>query len=108
MIEALLSALIRYDENLLYNGDLTGFIASIYTPFLGQFFGGIILLVIFALTYIRTNEIIYGAVLWILLSGSFEVLIPTAGFSVGKLFLVLGIASALFSLFTKSRRQSGY
>lgn len=104
----LLGALTAYDDALLFSGDFYGFIVSIYTPILGQFFGGLVLLTMFAIIQIRTGEIAFGAILWLLVGASFEIMIPTAGFSVAKLFMVLGIASILFSLFTRSRRSSSY
>jgi hypothetical protein len=102
----LLGTLVRYDDSLLYSGDITGFVISIYTSVMGQFFGGLVLLTVFSLVYIRTNDLIYGAILWILVGGAFEGMIPTQGFSVAKLFIVLGIASGLFSLFSRGGRRT--
>ena len=103
---ALLSSLVRYDEGLLYSGDLPGFIISVYTSVMGQFFGGVVLLTIWVLLYIRTNDLLYGAIVWILVGTAFEGMIPSQGLSIAKLFLVLGIASGLFSLFTRGGRRS--
>ena len=96
-----LMSLVQYDDSLFFTGDLTGFIASVYTASMGPFFAGALLVTIFSLSYIRTNELLYGSILWILLAGSMEVLVPSTGFSVFKLFLILGIGSGLYSLFTK-------
>lgn len=104
---SLIPLLVQYNENLLFAGDLSGFIGSIYSGLMGQYFAGAILLTIFVLTYLRTGEILYGAIVWILVSGSLEVLIPSAGMGVAKIFLILGVASGLFSLFTRNRRSSG-
>jgi len=100
------SYLVRYDSSLFFSGDLSGFIASVYSGLLGQYFAGAILITIFVLSYLRTNEIMYGSILWVLLSGALEIMIPTAGFGVSKLFLILGVASGLFSLFSRGGRRA--
>ena len=94
---------ILYNSTLFTGGDITGFVVSVYQDPMGQFFMGFVLLTIFGLMYIRTNSLLYSSVVWILLSFSLESVVPTAGYSIGKLFIVFGIAAGLYSLFTRSR-----
>ncbi len=99
----MINPLIAYNEALLLAGNIPGFIISIYTDVMGQYFMGMLLLTIFSLLYIRTGSLLYGAVIWILVAGGLEAVVPTAGLSIGKLFIVFGIAAGLYSLFTRSK-----
>jgi hypothetical protein len=95
----LVSSLVQYDDSLFGSGDISGFIASIYTHALGPYFSGALLVTIYSLSYIRTNELLYGSILWVLIGGSVEILVPSTGFSIFKLFIILGFGSGLYSLF---------
>ena len=92
-----------YNQTLFTNGDITGFVISVYTDPMGQYFMGFVLITIFALIYLRTSSLLYASVVWILLSFSLEAAVPTAGLSIAKLFLVFGVAAGLYSLFSRSR-----
>jgi len=102
---SLVLALVRYNSTMILSGDVPGFIASVYTDLIGQYFSGAILFTLFTVSYIRTQDITFGAILWIILAGSLEIMIPTTGFNVAKLFIVMGIASALLGLYNRSKRK---
>lgn len=92
---------ILYDESLLLSGDVTGFVFSIYSGVLGQYATGIMLLTIFAIIYIRTNSIVYGVIMWILVGGALATWLPTGGLNVAQLFVAMGIGGLLYSLVSR-------
>lgn len=103
MIELLARyALAAFNETLLENGDLSGFVLGTYTDIIGDFFWALVFLGCLTPIYIRTQSIGYMAILWVILGSLLELVVPAAGASLGKILLILGLAVVLYRIFVRS------
>lgn len=88
----------------LWTGDILGFIIACFTYAFGSpdvFFAVAAMIPVMAI-YIRTKSLLLLSIMWILVGGIFLAVFPLVSpFAV--LFLVLGIGSMLFQLFTSLR-----
>ena len=84
------------------NGDLLGFLTASYTTRIGQNFYAIIALILSVPLYNRTQNVMYCAVVWLLLGGLFIVAMPLVS-PVAVLLIVLAISVILLKLFTEAR-----
>jgi len=83
----------------LLQGDLVGFIFAVFTSSMGEYFYGIIVLVLTVPLYIRTQSLTYVYLLWALLGGILTALLPLGVLSVANIFLALGIGGLLYKLY---------
>jgi len=84
----------------LQQGDFLGFIAACYTSRIGQLFYVILALAVTIPLALRTQNVTYVAVVWLILAGIFQVVMPIV--SPGAvLFAVLAVGALLYKLFTR-------
>ena len=86
----------------LLAGDLLGFLTGCFVTRIGQNFYAIIALILSVPLYNRTQNVMYCAVVWLLLGGLFIVAMPLVS-PVAVLLITLAIAVILLKLFTESR-----
>lgn len=92
-------------ENMNYklqSGDFIGFVLYPYVNLVGNLFYGIVMLIICVPIYNRYHSLTPILVMFILFGGAtgmFTLLMPVAGFWVGWVFLLLGLAGLLFRVF---------
>jgi len=85
----------------LLNGDILGFVTSMYTSVMGQGFYAFVLAIVFGAFYNRGGTL-PCIVLWLLLGGVWIVAAAEASpIAVG--LLVLGIVGVIFKLYTLMR-----
>lgn len=85
----------------VWKADFIGLILGVYTTTMGSMFFGIILLIVTLPIYIRTQSVMYCAVVWILCSGLLIAFTPIAWQSTIALFLVLALGGLLYSIFSR-------
>lgn len=85
----------------LYSGDYWGFIQAIYVTTFGSsdVFYAIVSMLFTIPIYVKTKSLILLSMMWILLGGFFLVAMPLVS-DLAVLFLVLGIGSMLYELYT--------
>lgn len=91
MVDAILQNLI--------SGDLLGFISAIFVQSMGTAFYGFILMMATLPIYQRTESLELVSILWILVWGGLEILIPGPIYSLGKLMIALSVGVLLFRAF---------
>lgn len=96
-------AAVRYNSTYLATGDVTGYVISIYTDVMGDLFLGVVMLAVFGGLYIRTQDIVLPAIVWILIGTALEVAIPTGGMSLGKGLVIIAIGGLFYRLFMGMR-----
>ena len=88
----------------LIDGSLIPGVLEVYTQSMGApVFYGLVMLVITAVFYIRTQSIEFVAGIWILIGGAIEVSLPGPVLSVGKILMTLGFAVFFMRLFLGRR-----
>lgn len=86
----------------LLAGDLLGFLTGCFVTRIGQNFYAIIALILSVPLYNRTQNVMYCAVVWLLLGGLFIVAMPLVS-PVATLLIVLAISVILLKLFSETR-----
>lgn len=84
----------------LTSGDVWGFFSSIYTTSMGSApFIGFLMMILTIPIYQRTESLELVAVLWLLIWGPMELMIPGPIFSLGKLMIALSLGVLIFRAF---------
>ncbi len=104
MINGVVETSLELLWQLLQQGDFIGFLTALYTSLLGDLFYGIVLLALALPLYIRTQSLTYVAIMWIILMGVFTVILPAEAYRIVRILFVLGVASAILSLFARWAR----
>lgn len=86
----------------LVEGNLLGFIVACYTSRIGQFFWMIIILMFTVPLALRTNSIVYVAVVWLVLAGVFQAVIPMIS-PVAVIFVIMAITGLIYRAVTGAR-----
>lgn len=103
MIEILARyALAAFNSTLLDEGDLSGFVIGTYTDVVGDLFWGLVFLGCLAPIYIRTQNLGYVSILWVILGALLEMAVPAEAMSLGKILIILGLAVLLYRVFVRS------
>jgi len=82
-------------------GDASGFVISTYTYSMGDTFFGIVLLALTIPLYIRTQSVSFVGILWVLVGGMMNILLPAGGISLGNVLLVVGFSALIYRLFLR-------
>jgi hypothetical protein len=91
-----ISLLLTY----LQTGDLIGFIMACYVTKLGQVFYAILALLLTVPLAIRTQSVVYVAVVWLVLAGVFQAAVPLIA-PASVLLTILAIAALLYKAYAR-------
>lgn len=78
-----------------------GLITGIFVHRMGDIFYGLMALLLAGIGYIRFQNLSAVALIFVSLGGSFLLVLPMAGFSIGWVLLALGVGIILWRLFKK-------
>jgi hypothetical protein len=84
----------------LLEGNFFGFIIGVYTTRIGQLFYGLFIFFLSLPLYLRTQSILYCAVLWLLLGGLFIVAVPIIS-PIAVLFVIFGVTALIYRVFVR-------
>jgi len=87
----------------LKNKNFVGFIVAIYSSTLGELFYGMLILIITLPIYLRTQSLIYCAIVWLVLGSFFAAILPVSASHVAYFFIAISLTSILYKLLTREK-----
>lgn len=86
-------------QQYLMTGDMMGFIIAIFSQSIGSVFFGIVLMGFSVPIYTRTQSIGLIALIWFIVWGFIEMIVPTPAMSLGKVVMAFAGAVILYRTF---------
>ena len=85
----------------LLQGDLIGFVQAIYLEKMGEYFFGVLMVLLSLPLYIRTQSLTYVMALWLVCSPLLLYFVPVAGERVLGTLAILALGGLLFLVFRR-------
>lgn len=87
----------------LKNKNFVGFLVAIYTSIMGELFYGMLILIITIPLYLRTQSLIYCAIVWLVLGSFFAAILPVSASHIAYFFIAISLTSILYKLLTREK-----
>jgi hypothetical protein len=87
----------------LKNQNFVGFLVAIYTSIMGELFYGMLILIITIPLYLRTQSLIYCAIVWLVLGSFFAAILPVSASHIAYFFIAISLTSILYKLLTREK-----